>query len=106
MSWHQRILEKTADRTEYYCWDDDGHVGLRTVWNVEPVVEATKGVYNAFDTTKGWRGDLHHVASIPMAVIDEYKRVHGVNLLTDRAAVRRWCNDPANRCFRTRPGRI
>jgi hypothetical protein len=106
MAWHKRVLSHEADRTEWYMWDDDGNVALQTDWNVTPIVEATKGVFNTHDRPNFSGGDWFHVASIPYSVVEDYKRKHGKNLLADREHVRHWVNDPDNRCFRTRPGRV
>lgn len=73
--------------------------------DVTDLVGDNKTAYNLFDERANWKGDLHKVASIPLTVMYDLKR-KGMWFDQDPAAFRRWLNDPDNRFFRTRPGRI
>jgi hypothetical protein len=79
--------------------------GIRAVQDVQPILDANKA---AFDhDNRGWKGDgMHHVARIPMVVIEKFKVEQGIDLLTDQAAMRQFLNDPDNKYFRTKPGQI
>ncbi len=109
MTWHKRLLARDPDagRTEWY-WSnpDDGKIAIQTEWDVNPIAEDCKGIYNTFDERAPWKGDWHHVACIPMAVIEDEWRRNRRNLLVDKDYVRHWCNKSENRAFRIRPGRV
>lgn len=92
--------------------------GTRKMWHydaekdeatIETIIDATQVVadnqarYNSFDEKANWRGDLHHVASIPMALFYQMK---AEGKLDDQAYMKRWLNDANNRAFRTRPGEV
>lgn len=108
MSWHKRLLsaDPEAGFREWYWSDPDtGEVALETEWLVEPIHEAAKGLYNAVDERARW-GEWTHVGVIPRMVQEYEWRVNRRKMLVDTEYVRHWLNDPANRGFRTRPGRI
>ena len=76
---------------------------IERVQDVEPILEANKRAFNDADTS--WKREMNHVARIPKVIIDEYMK-RGINLLADEAALKRFLNDPDNRLFRTKPGRV
>lgn len=107
--WHKELLARDPEAgfTQWYCWDTEtGDVALQSDWVVDPIAEDCKGIYNTFDERANWKGDLHHVACIPMQVIEYEWVVNRRKVLTDKEFVRHWCNKPENRAFRIRPGRI
>ena len=106
MSWHRWLLSEGPGRREWYWSDDDGNVALETEWLVDPIVEIAKARYNQFDERANWKGDWHHVAVIPEYVIEYEWRVNNRKMLADKDFVRHWANQPENRAFRTRPGKI
>ena len=109
MSWHKRLLsaDPEAGFREWYWSDPDtGDVALETEWLVEPIHEAAKGLYNAVDERARWKGDMHHVGWIPRWIIEYEWRVNRRRMLADKPFVRWWLDQPENRGFRTRPGRI
>jgi hypothetical protein len=106
MSWERKLLSADRARREYIWTDADGNVTLETQWLVDPIADDCKAVYNTFDERANWKGDMHHVASIPHWVIEYEWRVNRRKMLTDKDFVRHWVNDPANRAFRTRPGKV
>lgn len=67
---------------------------------VESIIEANKTNYN--DAAGRW-GNGKIVASIPIHIYWDLKKK---GIADDDAAMKRWLNDPDNRFFRTRPGRI
>lgn len=88
--------------TRYWHHETDTDtVQIETVQDVTDVVESNKSARN--DASSGWKGDLHKVASIPMAV---YYDLKSKGILDDEKALRAWLNDPDNRYFRTKPGRV
>ncbi len=107
--WHKRLLGYdpiTKIREYHYIDPYTGDQALETVGDVEDIVEDTKGRFNMVDERARWRDGYNHVASIPLQVIDKVRRETGVNLLTDKKALKEWLNDSDNRAFRTRPGRV
>lgn len=67
---------------------------------VESIIEANKTNFN--DAEGPW-GNGKIVASIPIHIYWDLKRK---GIADDDAAMKRWLNDPDNRFFRTRPGRV
>lgn len=88
--------------TERFYYDaNTGDVGVEYVQDVELITEVSKASFSQFDERSPWKGDLHHVAHIPGIFLHAHPE-----LLKDDEAVRKWCNNPDNRVFRTRPGKI
>lgn len=51
----------------------------------------------------GWAGDMHHVASIDPVTVQGLMKS---GVWYDDAALKKWLNDPANRKFRSKKGRL
>ena len=89
--------------TKWWHYDaDKDEAKIETVFEVGGIIEANKEQFNSTDERAKW-GEWSRVASIPMAL---YYRLKQQGILDDRAALKRWLNDPDNRLFRTRPGRV
>lgn len=99
-------------------FDEDPLTGIRTTFVMEPGARDYKLVreqwidgqlQNNLDQRNhregNWKGESHHVARIPNIVVEEYKR-RGIDLIQDKDELQKWVNDPDNRMFRTRPGRV
>jgi hypothetical protein len=82
---------------------DKDQATIQTVIDATNVVSANRERFDSFDEKAGWKGDMHHVASIPMALFYQMK---AEGKLDDQAYMKRWLNDPDNRAFRTRPGEV
>lgn len=82
---------------------EDGGITIETVQDITDVAEANKAMYNQFDERTNWKGDMHKVASIPMAI---YYDLKAKGILDDPVAMKAWLNNPDNRVFRTRPGQV
>jgi len=85
----------------------DGKV-IEVVQDVSDIVEKNKREYNN-NSTK-WGDELfdNKIASIPMTVVDKLNQqgiMRGFHVL-DQKAFFKWLNDPDNRFFRTKQGRI
>ena len=107
--WHKELLSwNPYSKIREWLYHDPhtGAIAIETEGDVEDIVEDAKGRYNMVDENERWREGYNHVASIPLQVIDKIRREKGVNLLTDRRALREFLNDKDNRAFRTRPGRV
>ena len=92
-------------RTTYA--DDDGNLVMKAESNLAPIIEANKNSYNQIDERARW-GDGQMVADIPFPVIEDLKRqgiLRGFAVM-DQKRMKAWLNNPDNRFFRTRPGRV
>jgi hypothetical protein len=97
-------------------FDHDPELG-RTIWHVHQdgmdhfridydatkIIEQNKAEFNA--APRDWKGDWHKVASMPHNVL------HGsgfeeANQQRDKKWISRFLNDPDNRGWRTKPGRV
>lgn len=89
-------------KTKRYFREDSEGFGVESVTDVTDVVEDAKANFNLYDERTGWKGDIHHVARIPSSVWFSLPK----EMRDDPAALKRWLNDPDQRAFRTRPGRV
>ncbi len=100
-------LKKVEYRNYKEHKTDDGIV-LEVVQDVSDIVERNKKEYN--NNSKKWGDDVfdNKIASIPMTVVDKLNQqgiMRGFHVL-DQKAFFKWLNDPDNRFFRTKQGRI
>lgn len=102
---HSRLLDIdpiTGVRRVFHWHPDTQSFTIETVYDNEDVVEANKVLHNA-STGANWKGDMHRVASVPMAIWHDLKKR---GILQDQTKLEQWLNDPDNRFFRTREGRV
>lgn len=88
----------------YYDEMED-RLTVERVEDVSSVLEKNKRAFDV-DNKRFGKGPMHHVARIPVIVIDKIRNETGIDLLKDEKALKTFLNDPDNRLFRTRPGRI
>jgi hypothetical protein len=93
----------TGAQTIFHDDFADGELVIENVQDAEPIIEANKRLYNSVDERAPWKGGMHRVASIPLTVMLDLDRR---GILNDQKKLRKWLNDPENRHFRTRPGRV
>ncbi len=92
--------------TRYFHYDTDtDNFHIETKQDVTDLAEFNKEQFKHFDERSGWKGEMHKVASIPLSVYYDL-RAKGIAPDQDQKAFARWMNDPDNRVFRTRPGRV
>jgi hypothetical protein len=75
--------------------------------DIEPLLEMNKALQN--ETPSDWKGEMHRVASIPAVLLPELEKkgiMTAGGRILDTKALRKWLNDPENKYFRTRPGRV
>lgn len=98
--------------TEWYHWDPTGGRDgkgesiIETVQDITGLVEQNKRLQNA-DT--GRYGEMNRVASIPMTEcvkLMERGLIDAGFRVLDQRRYRAWLNDPANRHFRTKLGKV
>lgn len=78
--------------------------------NISAILEMNKREYAAQDERKNWGDDAfsNKVASIPLVVFSDLEKL-GITrgfAVIDKKRFHAWLNDPDNRAFRTRAGRI
>lgn len=88
--------------TTTFHYDDNGVVTIETQQDVTELVEHNKSSLASIDERARW-GEMTRVASIPLPI---YVELREKGILRDQKAFKAWLNDPANRFFRTRPGRV
>ena len=86
---------------------DDGKI-VETNQDVTDIIEKNKQEYNNSSTK--WGEDVfdNKIASIPLTVVDDLNKqgiMRGFHVL-DQKKFFAWLNDPDNRFFRTKQGRI
>jgi hypothetical protein len=94
--------------TEWFHPSEDGRsFTIETRQEIEGTLDVNQRLRN--DAPGNWRGDMHRVASIPLAVLQELSKrgiITAGGRILDEAAFRRWLNASDNMVFRTRPGRV
>lgn len=110
----ERILstDPLTGITQYFDYDDRGselrdEIILRTEQDVTPIVEANRELHK--NANGRFKGEMHRVASIPLVVLQELAKQGIITMagrVLDQARFKKWLNDPDNRAFRTRAGRI
>lgn len=99
----------SADGTRHTIahFDNEGGVTLETKQDVTEIIEGNKQMFNQITSQDKW-GDLTKVARLPLTVIDDLnkKRVMRGFAVIDETRFKAFLNDPDNRFFRTRPGRV
>ena len=97
------INTETGTRKMWHYDAEKDEATIETIIDATQIVSDNKDRFNSFDEKANWKGDMHHVASIPMALFYQMK---AEGKLEDQAYMKRWLNDPDNRAFRTRPGEV
>lgn len=99
----KRLLKSdpATGTVQWFHGNEDGKgFTIQTQQKTDEILEANSAAYN--DDHDRW-GDGKLVASIPLSI---WSRLAREGILYDKKALRKWLNDPDNRCFRVRPGRI
>ena len=103
-----KLIDKDNVRQKVAHNTDEGGIVVATTQDVSDIVEQNKQEYNA--TNGRWGDDIfdNKIASIPLTVIDTLNLqgiMRGFHVV-DQTAFRKWLNNPDNRFFRTRQGRV
>lgn len=87
-------------------WHYDEQNDTATIESVQDhglIVESNKDNFNAVDERTKWGDGMVKVASIPLVILEDLQRK---GITKNPIAFRKWLNDPENRFFRTRPGKV
>jgi hypothetical protein len=108
-----RLLDHDPDSgiTEYYHFDaETGGFGIEARQNVSSIIEVNKAAWNDTETHTPYREGLGaRVASVPLVVMMQLAKsgiITAAGRVLDDKKYRAWLNDPENRFFRTRAGRV
>ena len=104
-----KIFSQDLDTQTVQIAHEDGEGGLivETKQDIQPFLEHNKASYARIDERARW-GEFTQIASIPFAVIQDLNKqgiLKGFHIVEPKK-LKAWLNDPDNRFFRTRPGRI
>ena len=88
--------------------DANDEAVIRQQEDLTPYIEANKEAYNNADSKWSDRVFGNRIASIPNIVIDQLNKdgvMRGFQII-DQKRFFKWLNDPDNRFFRTKPGKL
>ena len=109
----KRILDYDPEtKTVQFYHENEltGDVALETRQDITAIVEHNKFLYNQFDENARWTDPLRPsvgqtmYARLPTVIHAQLMKI--TNGGKDQKAFKKWMNDPDNRVFRTRPGRV
>lgn len=82
---------------------DGAMTHYRTDYPVEGLIE--QNLLDRNDAGKGWKGDWHHIGSVPLNMAHSSGLVEAITQ-QDNAWLSRMLNDSDNRAWRTKEGRV
>lgn len=94
----------TKTKTTFHAMDDDKFV-VATEADVTDLIEANKLKYNDVDERARFGEKSWVVASLPMHVYFDLLQ-RGIIDKHDDTKLMKWLDDPENRYWRTRPGKL
>lgn len=103
MSFEPRVLarDRRTGKLVLFHALPDGTFAIESRMDVEPILEANK--VRAAAARSDWKGDIHHVASLDMMV---WQQLRSEGRMQEQKDFAKWLNDPDNRKWRSKPGRV
>ena len=101
-----KILNKDGSVTTFHDVDDG--LVIKKEQNVDQLIDANKEEYNTASSKWSDNALENRVARIPLAVFEQLEKegiTRGFAVL-DQTRFKAWLNNPDNRVFRTKAGRI
>lgn len=101
------LFDHNGDIIRYISHDESTNKTIiKTVQDVAPVLDQNQ--VERSQSSSGWRGDLHKVASVPLVLIEEWSRELGCNVLApqNRHLLMLKLNNRDYSKLRTKEGRI
>jgi len=100
-------VDKATKTIETAQADGEGGLIITTTQDCTDIIENNKAQYAQTDERTRY-GDWDKVASIPLAVFQDLNTLGICKgfAVTDQKKFKEWLNNPENRYFRTRPGRV
>ncbi len=96
------LLARTPIVSSHLHLHGDGELTIERQQDVQAIVDINKALY-ADAGERETRGAMSLEARIPMVVLMDLEKK---GILGDNKRFKRWLNDPDNRFFRTKPGKI
>ena len=99
-----RLFDEQPDAgiKRWFVYDHDNDTfKIVTEQDTTGLLERSQTNYNRLRERSPWKGDFHHVGVIPMTVLEQAMREGWTE-----EDYKKWVNDPDNRKFRSRPGRV
>lgn len=91
-------------KRNFHILEGGDDYAVESQFDVTDIIEQNKALYNSVDERARHRSEVfNRVASLPLAV---YVDLQNRGILDDEKAFRKWLDDPENRHFRTRPGKL
>ena len=112
---YERLLDvdpMTGAVETFYYDPETGRCTIDRQCDVTAILEANQALYTQYDERSRWGNEpMHHVASVPLEVMEQFKQDTGINPYapldpSERHRFHQWLDDSANRMFRTRPGKL
>ena len=105
-----KIINREGLLPTEFTIKNDGGLEIRTFQDVEPILNANKAKQNDSDFKNGYTdsGDMKHVASIPLILLTQWGKEHGVSPMGPEMTeiIRKKLNDPNYAYLRTGRGQI
>lgn len=100
--------EHTGCWEEYYYDHSRDVIVIRHVMDTDPIINANKQEYNSFNGVGyGDSNGMHKVASIPLILVEKWKRELGFDWFNSTDKERRiWLDKPEHAFLKTRPGKL
>jgi len=102
-----KVISNGITATEFK--DDGDQLIITQKQNITGIIEANKAEYAENSSVTGWGDTLNNrVARIPLTVFADLEKqgiTRGFTVI-DMKRFKEWLNNPDNRVFRTRAGRI
>jgi len=103
-----KVIDNGISKTSFHDNGDD--LVIAHTQDVTGIIDANKAEYAQSDEHKRWSDHSfgNKVASIPLVVFQELEKqgiTRGLTVI-DMPRFKAWLNNPDNRAFRTRTGRI
>ena len=102
-----RILDVKGDMIETLHFDElTGKSIVQTTQDVDPYLKAIAAKKQ--HSVEGWKGDLHHVASVPLILVEQWNKEFKCNILEkkNRHLLMLKLNDRNYSKLRTKEGRL
>jgi hypothetical protein len=94
----------TKIKTVFEAEADDSQYTIASLQDATDIVEQNKYLYNEFDQRARHTSEMYNrYAQIPLNLFFELERK---GITRDPVAFKKWMDDPDNRFFRTRPGKL
>jgi hypothetical protein len=93
--------DKLTGIKKFWHVTDKGEYVVETVQQMDAILDQNKREYNS--SSERWGEKLNKVATLPLSVYYQLKRE---GIADDPKRLAKWMNDPDNRAFRTRGGRL